>query len=108
MIKSIITASCAAGALYAAALAGDDTEAYAFTLDVSEIGSEEGRQAVYADIKRQAVRFCAYHARSPRNDARTAAACRASLVANAIRTADDVRLAALYEAESDRRFIAAP
>lgn len=79
---------------------GDAMETYSYALDVGALEEPGGAEKVYADIRRQASRWCAYHTQPPRHDTRGERACREAAERDAVVAVASPRLDRVFVSES--------
>ncbi len=104
-MRTLLTITLAATCLFATPAAfaeNENNETYSYTLDLSAADTAAGAREAYADIRRQAARFCRVHGAPPRDNSRAETACRQRLVAEALAQADREQLHRLH-AERQRR-----
>lgn len=83
----------------------DDKTPYAFELNVTDAQTPVGAARIYADIRRQAVRFCRTLETPSGGVTRKVRACRGEIVENAVRQVAAPRVTALWSADqSDKRY----
>jgi|GEM_PF-5287213 len=105
-MRTLLTITLAATCLFAAPAAfaeNDNDETYFYKLDLSAADTAAGAREAYADIRRQAARFCRVHSAPPRNNSRAEAACRVRLVAEALAQADREEIHRVHAERQSRR-----
>lgn len=90
---------CAACSSAGAGAEPQEHEVYAYRLTVHPADAEE----IYADIRRQAARFCRIHGDAPRLNVRAEQACRERLIEEGLDAVDQEAVRELHETYQRRR-----
>jgi UrcA family protein len=105
-MKTAIALIAAIAALNGSAFAETAKTPYQFELDLTGSDTPEGAARIFSDIRRQAARVCSPLLSQDRMLTRAARACRAEVIAEAVKAADRPLVIEAYRQDQGERLYA--